>query len=56
MDYEAKIHELLDLAKMEELAGNDDAAEAYKAEAQWLSLQMNDYDFDELNTDLEVVK
>lgn len=55
MDYEAKIHELLDEAKMAELEGDQDSAEACRAEAQWLSLQMDDYDFEELNTDLEVV-
>ena len=40
---------------MAELEGDQDSAEACRAEAQWLSLQMDDYDFEELDTDLEVV-
>ncbi len=36
--------------------GDLETAEAYRAEAQWVSKQMDDYDISELNTDLEVVK
>ena len=55
MDYQDKINEYLDLAKVAELKGDKETAEAYRSEAHWLSIQEDDYDVTELNTDLEVV-
>jgi hypothetical protein len=55
MDYQDKINEYLDKAKIAELEGDKETAEAYRAEAQWLSIQEDDHDLTELNTDLEVV-
>lgn len=56
MDYQDKINEMLDKAKYAELKGDNDDAEAYRAEAQWLSLQEERDNIRDLNTDLEVVK
>ena len=55
MDYQDKINEMLDKAKYAELEGDHEVAEAYRAEAQWLSLQ-EERDIKDLNTDVEVVK
>ena len=56
MDYQDESNKYIDLAKIAELKGDLETAEAYRAEAQWVSKQMDDYDISELNTDLEVVK
>ncbi len=56
MDYQDEINKYIDLAKLAELNGDLETAEAYRAEAQWVSKQMDEYDIAELNTDLEVVK
>jgi len=56
MDYQDEINKYIDLAKLAELNGDLETAEAYRAEAQGVSKQMDEYDIAELNTDLEVVK
>ena len=57
MDYQAKINEMLDKAAYAEQQKDFELAEAYRAEAQWISLQEDkENDIKDLNTDLEVVK